>query len=177
MPNVFFFNKAQLHQVQEAVSVSEDLVSDYYKMSSIQWLRSRYEVRTARDLDIHEVVDGPFAQVLGYRGCPKDTSLGSASFDFYRICIQDGSILSAIDQSIIDLKIFPFLLYVIVHELIHIVRFARFQQIYICACEADCARDEERIVHDITREILKGITVSGLEQVFVYYSKWCVGKE
>ncbi len=53
MPNVRFFNKAQLHQVREAVSVSEDLVSDYYKMSSIQWLRSRYEVRTARDLDIH----------------------------------------------------------------------------------------------------------------------------
>ncbi|MFK5953396.1 MAG: hypothetical protein QM498_10090 [Desulfobacterium sp.] len=176
MSTVHFFNKAQLYQVQEAVSVSEDLVSDYYKMSSIQWLRSRYEVRTARDLDIHEVVEGPFAQVLGYRGSPKDSSLGSANFDFYRICIQDGSILHTIAQPLIDLKIFPFLLYVMVHELVHIVRFARFQQIYSCACEADCARDEERIVHDLTREILKSITVSGLEQVFVYYRKWCGDK-
>ena len=176
MPTDRFFNKAQLHQVQEAVSVSEDLVSDYYKMSSIQWLRSRYEVRTARELDSHEVVEGPFAQVLGYRGCPKDSSLGSANFDFYRICIQDGSILRAIALPFIDLKIFPFLLYVIVHELVHIVRFARFQQIYSCACEADCARDEEWIVHDLTRDILKSITVSGLEQVFVYYRKWYGGK-
>ena len=176
MPNVRHFNQAQLHQVQEAVSVSEDLVSDYYKMSSIQWLRSRYEVRTARDLDVHEVVEGPFAQVLGYRGCPRDTSLGSANFDFYRICIQDSAILLAIDQSVVDLKFFPFLLYVIVHELVHIVRFARFQQIYSCACEADCAREEELIVHDITRKILKGITVPGLEQVFVYYRKWSDGK-
>jgi hypothetical protein len=173
MPNVRFFNKTQLHQVQEAVSVSEDLVSDYYKMSSIQWLRSRYDVRTARDLDSHEMVEGPFAQVLGYRGCRKDTSLGSANFDFYRICIQDATILRAIAGSVIDLKIFPFLLYVIVHELVHIVRFARFQQIYSCACEADCAREEEQVVHDITRTILKGTTVPGLEQVFVYYRKWC----
>ena len=177
MSNVRFFNKEQLHHVHEAVSVSEDLVSDYYKMSSIQWLRSRYEVRTARDLDAHEVVEGPFAQVLGYRGAPKDTSLGSANFDFYRICIQDGAILHTVSQPANALKLFPFLLYVIVHELVHIVRFARFQQIYSCACEADCAREEESMVHDITREILKGITASGLEQVFVYYRKWCREKE
>jgi len=176
MSNVRFFNKEQLHQVHEAVAVSEDLVSDYYKMSSIQWLRSRYEVRTAGDLEVHERVEGPFAQVLGYRGSPRDSSLGSANFDFYRICVQDGSILHAVAQPANTLKLFPFLLYVIVHELVHIVRFARFQQIYSGACEADCAREEELKVHNITRKILKGITVSGMEQVFVYYGKWCRGE-
>ncbi|SMC46512.1 hypothetical protein SAMN02746065_102220 [Desulfocicer vacuolatum DSM 3385] len=177
MPNVGFFNKKQLHQVREAVSAAEDLVSDYYKMSSAQWLRSRYEVRTAGDLESHEVVDGPFAQVLGYRACPKDASLGSASYDLYRICIQDSTILRVVSTASGDLKLFPFLLYVIVHELVHIVRFARFQQIYSCAREADCAMEEELVVHALTRRILKKISVPGLEQVFVYYRKWWADKK
>ncbi len=170
-----FFNEKQLCLVQEAVCVSEDLVSNHYKMSSAQWIRSCYEVKTAKDLDVQEKVNGPFAQVMGYRAQKKNGCLGSSYFDFYRICIQDHAILSAVEKQANLLKLFPFLLYIIVHELIHIVRFARFQQIYACASEADCAMEEERIVHGITFEILRGITVAGMEQVFVYYRKWrCV---
>ncbi|GAB6142869.1 hypothetical protein [Desulfocicer niacini] len=175
MPDDNFFNEKQLCLVQEAVSVSEDLVSNYYKMSSAQWIRSCYEVKTAKDLDIQEQVHGPFAQVVGYRAQKKNGCLGSSCFDFYRICIQDQAILSVIENQAGLLKIFPFLLYILVHELVHIVRFARFQQIYDCASEAECAMEEERLVHGITFKILRGTTVAGMEQVFVYYRKWrCV---
>ena len=90
------FNDSELCTVHEAVSVSEDLVSNYYKMSSSQWIRNRYDVRTARELEVHELVEGPFAQVVGYRGCRKNVSLGSAQFDYYRICIQDGAVLDVV---------------------------------------------------------------------------------
>ncbi len=172
MPDIGFFDETELHLVREAVSVSEDLVSDHYKMSSNQWFRSRYEVRTAKDLDGQERLDGPFAQVVGYRGQKKNGCLGSSSFDFYRICIQDHAILPVIEKKSNQLKLFPFLLYIVVHELVHIVRFARFQQIYGAASEADCAMEEERVVHDITFKILRDITVDGMDQVFVYYREW-----
>ena len=177
MHNGKFFNERQLCLVQEAVCVSEDLVSDHYKMSSAQWIRSRYEVKTAKDLSAQERVVGPFAQVVGYRGQKKNGCLGSSWFDFYRICIQDQAILPAVEKKTNKLKLFPFLLYIVVHELVHIVRFARFQQIYDSALEADCAMEEERLVHGITFEILRGITVGGIEQVFVYYRKWRCAEE
>ena len=172
MSDLRFFDETELPLVREAVSVSEDLVSNHYKMSSTQWFRSRYEVRTAKDLDVQERVDGPFAQVVGYRGQKKNGCLRSSRFDFYRICIQDHAILSVIEKKEHQLKLFPFLLYIVVHELVHIVRFARFQQIYGAASEADCAMEEERVVHGMTFKILRDITVEGMGQVFVYYRKW-----
>lgn len=165
------FSNAQLQVVQDATQVCEEMVSDHYKMSSSQWLRSRYDIRTWEDLEPHERVTGPFAQVVGYLGRKKDAVLGSSSYDFYRICLQDPAILkTVVTKSGLDL--FPFLLYIVVHELVHIVRFTRFQQAYGAASEAECAFQEECVVHGITREILKGVSIRGVPQVLEYYIDW-----
>lgn len=47
--------------VDKAVTISEELVSNFYKMSSSEWLRGKYEIKTAKDLSDHEFVSGPFA--------------------------------------------------------------------------------------------------------------------
>nr|NJM01663.1 hypothetical protein [Desulfobacula sp.] len=49
-----YFNKEELVKVDEAVKISEELVNNYFKMSSGQWLKNRYDIKTARDLDGHE---------------------------------------------------------------------------------------------------------------------------
>ena len=123
------------------------------------------------DLDPQEIVHGPFAQVVRYRGQHKETSLGSSAYDFYKICLQDHSILAALANTD-GMGLYPFMVYIVTHELIHIIRFSKFLQNFEASPREKLA--EETRVHSRTREILKGISISGMPQVFEFYDHWRV---
>jgi len=163
------FTSDQIKIVNNSVAMAEEQVCNFFKMSANQWLRHRYDVRTLVDLDDEEIVHGPFAQIIRYKGRKKNTSLGSSTYDFYKICLQDHAIISVLnrDQS---LMLFPFVLYVVTHELIHIVRFAKFLVNFDASPEQKI--DEEATVHEKTHEILIGLRVSGLKAAFEFYEKW-----
>ena len=163
------FNRDHIVIVNNAVAMAEELVSDFYKMSQREWLNNRYDVKTMKDLAPCELVSGPFAQVIRYEGKKKDTFLGSSVYDFYKICLQDDSILSELKRSA-DMKLFPFILYIITHELIHIVRFSKFLQNFNASDPEKMA--EEKRVHKKTHEILEPVRITGIEDVFSFYGKW-----
>lgn len=163
------FNKAQLSEVNQAVSVSEELVGNHYKLSVNQWLRHRYDVKTLACLEPGEVVHGPFAQIIRYEGQKKDASLGSSVYDFYKICLQDHAILAALKQSP-TLFLFPFCLYIVTHELIHIVRFSRFLVGFEASPEEKLL--EEGRVHQETHQILKNVQIVGMKRIFSFYRTW-----
>ena len=165
------FSPSQLKAVEEAVAVAEELVGNHYKMSSAQWLHSRYEVRTAKDLAEHEAVCGPFAQVVKYEARRKDAYLSSSVFTFYLICLQDETILETVEKRG-SLHLMPFLLYIMVHELVHIVRFSRFYRMYEKGGKSENELAEERKVHDITCAILENVSVNGIGIVNKYFEKW-----
>ena len=163
------FTSEQLPIVTHAVGIAEELVSNHYKMSASQWLRPKYDVKTLADLEPPEIVDGPFAQIIRYQGQPKAASLTSSSYDFYKICLQDHAILSALRRSP-DLQLMPFVLYIITHELIHIVRFSKFLQGFDASADERLA--EEQRVHARTHDILLGLKLPGLPDVLHFYSDW-----
>ncbi len=168
-----YFSREELLKVEEAVKISEELVNNYFKMSSGQWLRNRYDIKTAKDLEGHEQVDGPFAQVIKYEAREKEASLSSSSYTLYKVCLQDNAILSTVQKE--DLLLEPFLLYVLSHELIHIIRFSKHNQRYENKNEADVTLDEERQVHLLTYEILKSFSIPGSMKVFEFYKDWRQG--
>lgn len=153
------------------LKLSEELINNYFKMSSSVWLKNRYDVKTAKDLDSHETVIGPFAQVVKYEGRKKEALLGSSSFSFYKVCLQDETILSAVAKTN-SLSLDAFLLYILTHELVHVVRFSKFKHRYENKDESDMTFDEEKKVHWITHDILKNVSFSGLSQVFDFYKNW-----
>ena len=163
------FGPDQLETVNNAVAMAEELVSNNYKMSASQWLGPRYDVKTLAGLKPEEVIDGPFAQIIRYKGQRKNTSLGSATYDFYKICLQDHTIQSTIEQTR-EIQLFPFSLYIIAHELIHIVRFSKFLQSFEASAEERMA--EERRVHQRTHEILQPVQIHGLKNVLDFYNDW-----
>lgn len=164
------FNPEQISVVNNCAQMAEELVSDFYKMSASQWPAiCGYDIKTLVDLGPEETVHGPFAQIIRYKGQRKDRSLGSSTYDFYKICLQDHAILSAMKKSP-DIKLFPFTLYIITHELIHIVRFSKFMQRFDASYEEMLV--EEGRVHEITREILHSVHVAGLTDVLKFYDKW-----
>ncbi|CAN2043098.1 conserved hypothetical protein [Candidatus Magnetomoraceae bacterium gMMP-1] len=165
MKKLRHFNKNQIKTVNNAVALAEELVSNHYKLSANHWLRHQYDIKTLNNLTNDEIVDIPFAQVIRYKGQKKETSLGSSSYDFYKICIQDHNILSALNTSS-ALNLFAFTLYIVSHELIHIVRFSKFLQNFEASYEEKMA--EEIRVHNKTYEILSKINIPDLEPVLNY---------
>ncbi len=163
------FSPDQIKIVNNAVEMAEELVSNFYKMSASQWLRRRYDVKTIADLSSDEIIHGPFAQIIRYEGQQKDSSLGSSTYDFYKICLQDHSIHAALKSSP-SIELFPFALYIITHELIHIVRFTKFLQNFDASLEEKMT--EETRVHEKTHKILNSVKIPGLSDVFKFYSKW-----
>ena len=163
------FQPNQIIIINDAVAMAEELVSNHYKLSAAQWLRRKYDVRTAADLTPGETIAGPFAQVIRYEGRKRNADLNSEAFDFYKICLQDLAILEAMERSP-SLRLFPFALYIITHELIHIVRFTKFLQSFV-ASESERHAEEVR-VHDKTHEILKPVRIPDMAAVFDFYARW-----
>ena len=163
------FQSDQILLINDAVAMAEELVSNHYKLSAAQWLRRKYDVRTAAELSPEEIIAGPFAQVIRYEGRKKNADLNSEVFDFYKICLQDLAILEALGQTP-SLRLFPFTLYIITHELIHIVRFSRFLQNFDASPLEKLT--EEKQVHEDTHQILRRIQVSGISAVLKFYNKW-----
>ncbi|MBW2430343.1 MAG: hypothetical protein JRF56_15400 [Deltaproteobacteria bacterium] len=168
------FGTEQIKIVNNAVAAAEELVSNYYKMSASQWLGPRYDVKTLAELNPAEIIDGPFAQIIRYKGRRKNTTLGSATYDFYKICLQDHTIQSTLEASP-GIELFPFSLYIITHELIHIVRFSKFLQNFEASDRERMA--EEKRVHQRTHQILKPIQIAGLRKVLEFYNDWRVPYE
>jgi hypothetical protein len=161
-----FFSPADLESVRAAASMAEDRISDFYKLSEGQWLRYRYDIRTLAELNPPEVVDGPFAQVIRYEARPADANLGSSAFDFYRICLLDHAILPAVAENT-GICLRPFILYIVAHELIHVVRFCKFLQNFNASEEEK--RAEEIRVHRRTREILRPVRIPGMKPVLDFF--------
>jgi hypothetical protein len=163
------FSKDEIGIVNNVVSMAEELVSNHYKMSASEWLRPKYDVKTLVDLAPEEIVHGPFAQIVRYEGHRRDTPLGSGVFDYYKICLQDHAIHSTL-KKMAKMKLFPFCLYIITHELIHIVRFSKFLQSFDASPGEKLS--EEKRVHENTHQILHPIQVSGMVAVLDFYQKW-----
>ena len=163
------FDRTQRETVQRAVAMAEEMVSNAYKMSTSQWLSSRFDVNTLADLKPDEIVHGPFAQVIRYEGKRKNSHLGSGAYDFYKICLQDHGILETLEQHP-GLTLLPFVLYIVVHELIHVVRFSRFVQNFEASPKE--MMEEEARVHGKTHQILSRVKIPGMPPVLQFYEKW-----
>ena len=85
----------------------------------------------------------------------------------YIIFLQDNQILKAIQRDR-KVKLLPLLAYIITHELVHIVRFCKFQVMFETQQKEKRIREEE-IVHETTNEILSGLSLPNLPYILGSY--------
>jgi len=149
-----------------AIDLSEELISDFYKISTSEWKRYRYDIQSLSDLDAEEVTDDAFAQIRRYLRRPGERTRGSEPGDFFKICIQDHVIQRAVERDKM-IGLFPLTAYIITHELIHVVRFARFiQRFDSTVAEQDA---EEKRVHALTYDLLRKTRIQGLPEVLAAF--------
>ena len=160
------FKDHELATVSEALDIAEDITGDFFKFSSGQWRRHAYDVKTLSSLSKKEM--SPWAFAMLNKGMREVTGFESKTKnrDFYFICLQDDRILKALKRDR-ELGLLPLLVYIFTHELVHIVRFCNFLQRFEAGSKR---RDrEERIVHGLTFEILKDLSVGKLDYVLDSY--------
>lgn len=164
------FNQTQLPVAARAFNDAERLVSRHFHLSETDLRKNKYDVKTLAFLEQHEVKSDAFAQLCKYSyekpsGLSRD---GNEGFDFYRVCLQDNIILDAVDRANSFIKFSPLMLYIAVHELIHVLRFGSGDIDFNASDEEKEA--EEKIVHKLTRSALQPVKQNDLEIVLDCFS-------
>jgi hypothetical protein len=161
-----YFHPHHKELLKEAAVIAEEATSDFFKLSASHWRRARFDILTLEALRAEEISSHALALVAKYNGLPHDRLLRSAVFDFYRVCLQDHNILKTLEH-VGHLTLFPLLLYIVTHELVHIVRFSQFLALFEAPEEHKQA--EEQRVHHLSQKILAPLKVRDLPPVMDYY--------
>jgi len=164
-----YFSPHDIPIVTNSVAVAEESVSNHYKLSTTQLLHLNYDVKTLIDLSEDEIVDDHFAQVIRYAEKTKNGLPDAPVKDFYKVCLQDHSIINTM-KKFKDLDLYAFAVYIVCHELIHIIRFRRFLQ-HFDAPFSEKMNEEVR-VHVKTHEILSKVNIKQLGPVMDFYKNW-----
>jgi len=160
------FKKNDLKVVSDALEIAEDATGNFYKFSLGQWKRHRYDVKTRSSFRPEEMNFSALAVLFKGMRMVEDFHPRTKDKDFYFICLQDHSILEVLERDRY-LTLLPLLIYVFTHELVHIVRFCNFFQMFDVSQKKRF--EEEGIVHTTTFEILKDFSLPNLDYVLDSY--------
>jgi hypothetical protein len=164
--NLQSFQGENISTMSEALGIAEERTGDFYKFSLGQWKRHRYDVKTLPGLGTDEVRPHAFALLKKGTSVISDFESRSRERDYYFICLQDHQILEALSKDK-NLQLLPLLIYVFVHELVHIVRFCNFSQRFDVS---ENRRDkEEKVVHSTTFDILEDLPLPRMDYVLHSY--------
>ncbi|MCB2187228.1 MAG: hypothetical protein KQJ78_12475 [Deltaproteobacteria bacterium] len=166
------FGQQEFSLLNEALWVAEDSVSDYFRVSEGFWSRHPYELRTLAQLQGGEVSPVALAQILKLRRNQGPGELRGK--DFFRICLQDHNFLEVINREADQGLFLPLLTYVLTHELVHVIRFGKFHQLF----EADQAlrEREEAHVSKLCAQVLGRVKMPQLDRVLGFYEQYGHGR-
>lgn len=140
------FNLEELALLRRCLERSEGLVAASFRIPALPSKQYPYEVATLGELSEAERAEEAFAHLVVYE---RQRARGEERL--YRICLQDGTILARLSDGGPS-WLAALLVYVLTHELVHVVRFQRAEQTYAAA---GAERDrEEDLVHRLTLELL-----------------------
>jgi hypothetical protein len=143
------FSTPQRGLIFQALNEAEERTTRYYCIPPFRWERLCFDLLTQADHGWEPIPDPMLARVR----CLQRINQNRA-FDFYRIELNDRSILEAAEREDLTKNLYPFFVYILTHEMIHMVRLSSIldgPDIPIPGNEP-----EEKRVQQISRRILAG---------------------
>ncbi len=164
-----YFNPLQVSKIKGVFGQAERLAGRCFHMTDEQVKAQRYDVKTLARLEAHEVDERAFAQLCKYSIRKEDPVEKTRDYDLSRICLQDDRILSAVERAHSFIRLESLMLYIAVHELVHVIRFGSGQADFN-APRAERIREEEK-VNEITRSALHPVTDRDMGLVLDCFSR------
>ena len=159
------FGRAQLRRLARMLRFARELTGDHFHLGTEEARGMPVEVRTLAELEEFEIhVDEVLAYIARYGY--SDSRYGRKR-DLYQINLQDHNILQSLKRPGDGVGFSPLVLYVLTHELIHVVRFVKFLAPFHQA-ETDRWQEEQR-VHAITHGIRSRVPLPGMDAVLRKY--------
>ncbi len=146
------FSTPQRNLVFQALDEAEGRTAGYYCIPPFRWERLRYDLLTQVDHGWEPLPEPMLARVR----CLQRVST-HRPFDFYRIELNDKSILAAAERENLLRDLYPFLVYILTHEMVHMVRLSSILEKWPEAYDS-IDESEEKRVQSISRRILTGAT-------------------
>jgi len=148
------FTQSDLRTITKAALLAETLTQRFFDLPEDGWKSEPYTIFTRKEIghDLYE--QDTFAQVIRYAARPL-RSHRQARKERFGVVLQDPNILMSLLRST-NHDLWTLMLFVLTHELVHIVRFSRYNVDFFAAT-AD-RDEEERLVHNVTKEILAGVS-------------------
>ena len=144
------FSSPQRRLVFQALDDAEARTSGYYCIPPFRWEQLRYDLLTRADQGWE-----PFPETMLARVRCLQRVNPTRPFDFYRIELNDRSILTAAERESFGQDLYPFFVYILTHEMIHLVRLSSIlekgPETFV-----PCTLTEEQRVQRIARRILTG---------------------
>jgi hypothetical protein len=163
MRSVGYFTSSDRAVLQKAAYLAERLTQRYFGLGPDVWERNPYALYTRKEVGKTLYDDDAFANIVRIEP-PQRYQSKQAANPKYGVVLHDPNILLALLRPIRH-DLWELGLFVLTHELIHIVRFREFNVDFFASA---AGRDEEeRIVHKMTRDVLSGITT--IEHVLELY--------
>jgi hypothetical protein len=136
--------------VFQALQEAENRTTGYYCIPPFRWERLRYDLLTQEDHGWESLPDPMLARVL----CLQRTD-ALRPLDFYRIELNDRGILAAAERENLLRNLYPFLVYILTHEMVHLVRLSSILDLRQETAPSSDESEEQR-VQGISRRILTG---------------------
>lgn len=152
MSSSALFTYSDLVTVWRAAALAERLTAEHFRFGHEEWTRRPYRLFTRKEVgdDLHDgSVFARLVQCEAKRGARASRTRRTS----FGVLLMDPNILRAVLRSSQE-DLWTLSLFIITHELIHIVRFDR-KEADFHATGRD-RENEERIVYGITGEILSG---------------------
>jgi len=144
-------------QLAEIFRLSEDNLIDKLKLSHKELTRLSYDIYVLKE---NKFIKNKFATILKAEVLH---DLPSKRKNFYLICLNKNRIFKRNNPFLKEL-----LLYILTHELVHLVRFIRYESSFYFKNKWQ----EEKTVHKITKELLKNLKfLPRMEEILNYFDK------
>ena len=163
-----FFNPSEKNRILNIFDFAHRLGINYYRHFHKDLTIKRYDIKTLAELEDHEIKPGTFAYLCKYIPANQDKTDALRKNYFYRICLQDNYILEALSRGDSFIKFPPLMLYIAVHELVHILRFITHASDFDLPLEE--RRAEEERVHCLTQSILSPVADHELKLILDCFS-------
>jgi hypothetical protein len=144
------FSTPQRSLVFRALDEAEERTSGYYCIPPFRWEQLRFDLLTRADHGWEPFPEPMLARVRRLQRINRNRL-----FDFYRIELNDRSILTAAERENLDRDLYPFLVYILTHEMVHMVRLSTILDSGLDS-PVSCNETEEQRVQHVARRILAG---------------------
>lgn len=149
-----FFTEYDRTIVDRAARLAEGLILRYFNLASDDWMKNPYSLLTWRQVAPWLRDANVFAQTVRFGSRKNKSPQKDIDGTLYGILLQDPAILRALLRPR-QHDLWTLGLFVLTHELVHIVRFREYQVDFFGSVNEQ--EKEEKLVHGITREILSGV--------------------